>query len=565
MEVAVPLTSKPRTARRAPSTGGPRPGPEPVIDLGAGFGARGPDLLPLDAGEHYRFGFDMGACIGCHSCEVACAEQNGLPDGTAWRRVGEIEGGDHPHTRRFHVSMSCNHCLEPACLEGCPTNAYEKLANGIVAHHAEDCIGCQYCTWTCPYSVPAFQPDRRIVTKCDMCQPRLAEGYAPACVAACPTHAITVEKIDVAAWRADHAAADAPLLPSGEITLSTTRIMVPAGVPADAFAAGDWDVRPEDPHWPLVWLTVLSQVAVGMSATAGTAGSRALAAVLAVAAMAGAVLHLGRPVVAWKALRNVRRSWLSREVALLSLYGLLAAGAAAVPTLAGPAAVVGAAGLYASGRLYVVPGRPAWDTPLTIVRFAATAAAVGPVLTGHSGVAAAAAGVGVAATALNWWRLSSRPGRALRPLRPRLPNRPRFPGRRNRPRFPGRSVRPDRPGQVRRAAGSRGVGPADGTGRPVSLRAHPSRRSRRADRADRARRAGPASVRLELGRFGPWSAARVALTAAGAAAALAGAPALVAFGLLGTAELIGRWLFYVTVVPLDMPRSFWRHPAGAPR
>jgi formate dehydrogenase iron-sulfur subunit len=131
-----------------------------------------PELLPLDAGEHYRFSFAMDACVGCHSCEVACAEQNGLPAGTVWRRVGEFEGGNHPHTRRFHLSMACNHCLEPACLEGCPTEAYVKLDNGVVAHHADDCIGCQYCTWNCPYSVPVFQPDRRIVTKCDMCLPR---------------------------------------------------------------------------------------------------------------------------------------------------------------------------------------------------------------------------------------------------------------------------------------------------------------------------------------------------------------------------------------------------------
>jgi DMSO reductase anchor subunit len=59
--------------------------------------------------------------------------------------------------------------------------------------------------------------------------------------------------------------------------------------------------------------------------------------------------------------------------------------------------------------------------------------------------------------------------------------------------------------------------------------------------------------------------ARLAVTAAGAAAGLVGAPALVAFALLGAGELIGRWLFYVTVVPLDMPGSFWRHPAEAPR
>ncbi|MGH9269500.1 MAG: DmsC/YnfH family molybdoenzyme membrane anchor subunit, partial [Acidimicrobiales bacterium] len=64
------------------------------------MGSHGPALLPLAAGEQYRFTFEMTACVGCHSCEVACAEQNGLPPGTAWRRVGEIEGGDHPDTRR---------------------------------------------------------------------------------------------------------------------------------------------------------------------------------------------------------------------------------------------------------------------------------------------------------------------------------------------------------------------------------------------------------------------------------------------------------------------------------
>ncbi|MCU1345414.1 MAG: 4Fe-4S ferredoxin, partial [Acidimicrobiia bacterium] len=31
----------------------------------------GPGRLALQPGEQYRFTFDMGACIGCHSCEVA--------------------------------------------------------------------------------------------------------------------------------------------------------------------------------------------------------------------------------------------------------------------------------------------------------------------------------------------------------------------------------------------------------------------------------------------------------------------------------------------------------------
>lgn len=480
LAVAVALVRKPA---RGAADGAPT-----ALATMPGVSTRGPELLALDAGEQYRFGFDMNACIGCHSCEVACAEQNGLPAGTTWRRVGEIEGGAHPQTRRFNLSMSCNHCLEPACLEGCPTNAYEKLDNGVVAHHADDCIGCQYCTWNCPYSVPAFQPDRRIVTKCDMCQPRLESGLAPACVASCPTNAITIEKVDVAAWRADHSAADAPQLPSSDITLSTTRIDLPRDMPEVTVAASDWNVRPEHPHWPLVWLTLLTQLAFGASATASSPGERFLAAALAGAGLVGAIFHLGRPVAAWKALRNLRRSWLSREVAFLSAYAALAAVAVVVPLIAVPAAAVGAAGVYASARLYVVPGRPAWNSRLTIVRFFATAGALGPMLTGHPRLAAAGVGLALGATFANWVRLA-----------------------------------------------------------------------RRVDPPHRG------SLRLELRWFRFATIVRMLVGLGGAIAAIAGAPLGVALAAVAVSEALGRWLFYVTVVPLNMPGAFWRGAAGTHR
>ena len=47
----------------------------------------------LEPGEQYRFHFDMGKCIGCKCCVVACNEQNGNPAAINWRRVGDIEGG----------------------------------------------------------------------------------------------------------------------------------------------------------------------------------------------------------------------------------------------------------------------------------------------------------------------------------------------------------------------------------------------------------------------------------------------------------------------------------------
>jgi formate dehydrogenase iron-sulfur subunit len=453
----------------------------PVLD--PGITPDGPALLPLEAGEQYRFAFAMEACVGCHSCEAACSEQNGLPPGTAWRRVGEIEGGEFPRTRRLHLSMSCNHCLEPACLIGCPTGAYVKLDNGVVTHRADECIGCRYCTWNCPYSVPVFQPDRRIVTKCDMCLPRLDAGLEPACVGACPTRAISVEKVDVAAWRDDHAAGDAPLLPPAGLTLSTTRYEIPDGVPLETFGGSEWALRPEDPHWPLVWLTLLTQAAAGASLTARDGAGRLTAAALAAVALTVSLLHLGRPVFAWKALRNLRRSWLSREVGLFGAYGVLATAAVAAPAVAPLAAFAGAAGVYASGRLYMVPGRPAWCSPLTLARFAATTAALGGLMTGHRVAGVAGVACGLAVTGANLARL--------------------------------------------------------GCGERIEWWG---------------------AVRLALRRFRRLSILAATLSLGGIAAGLAG-PLPLAIGLVFGGELIGRYLFYVTVVPLDMPGSFYRSMA----
>ena len=203
-------------------------------DTGMQCGNYSIDIPKLQEGEQYRFHFDATACIGCRCCEVACNEQNNNPSDIKWRRVGEMEGGEFPAFIQLFNSMSCNHCIDPECLKGCPTSSYIKIEEtGIVVHEDDTCIGCQYCTWNCSYGVPTFHEERKIVTKCHMCHERLDVGQTPACVQACPSGAIEIEVVNVQKWLDEDMAKEAnmPFLPDANITKPTTRYTLPENLP----------------------------------------------------------------------------------------------------------------------------------------------------------------------------------------------------------------------------------------------------------------------------------------------------------------------------------------------
>jgi ferredoxin len=62
---------------------------------------------------------------------------------------------------------------------------------GIVEHHADRCIGCRYCVYACPFSVPKFEYDGPFgqIQKCQFCAHLQAKGQLPACCDVCPTGA----------------------------------------------------------------------------------------------------------------------------------------------------------------------------------------------------------------------------------------------------------------------------------------------------------------------------------------------------------------------------------------
>lgn len=365
-----------------------------------------PGRVPVD-GEQYRFHVDMRKCIGCKCCVVACNEQNGNPASINWRRVEEVEGGWYPDATRSFLSMGCNHCLEPTCLSGCPVDAYTKdTATGIVLHSADTCIGCQYCTWNCSYGVPQFNSERGVVGKCDMCHGRLSLGQSPACVSACPTGAIRIEIVAIDAWRAEVATAEMMAgLPMGDNSASTTRVTLPAKLPPNTHPVSLMRLHLEEPHWPLVVMTVLTQLSVGVFATiwllsvlgASTSLGPAALASLAVAGVAlmASTFHLGRPIHAYRALKMWKRSWLSREVLLFSAFSGVACvyaaalwfGIAGALGMGALTVAFGVGGVVASAQIYSVSSRPTWNSPFTLAQFCLTAMTLGP-------LAAAALGTG---------------------------------------------------------------------------------------------------------------------------------------------------------------------------
>lgn len=145
----------------------------------------------------YAFFVDSNACSGCKTCQVACKDYNDLPAGVHWRRVFEVtaggwqkKGDSWSHTvLAYNLSVSCHHCLEPACAEACSPQAIWKREDGIVLLDTTRCTRCLACRTACRYGAFCADP-LTTVSKCNFCVDELALGRPPVCVAACPNRAL---------------------------------------------------------------------------------------------------------------------------------------------------------------------------------------------------------------------------------------------------------------------------------------------------------------------------------------------------------------------------------------
>jgi len=347
-------------------------------------------LIPLSKpgkDEQYAFEVDLDKCTGCKACVSACHGLNGLDEDETWRDVGTIHGFDGSCSYTQTVTTACHHCVDPGCLNGCPVLAYEKDEDtGIVRHLDDQCIGCQYCVLKCPYDVPKYSESLGIVRKCDMCHSRLEEGEAPACVQACPTEAISIKIIDTKKV-VDSARSEGEFLagaPEPSYTVPTTRYVTKREVPMNTEAADQSALKPEHAHLPLVFMLVFTQFSAGFFAGNFLLGNSSLARSIAFAAMVvglgASVLHLGRPLGAWRAFLGLRRSWLSREIVAFGGFSLVAAAYTfgVLAEFSGPLAVItGMFGVLTSVMIYHDTQRAFWYFPISAVRFFGTSFGLG--------------------------------------------------------------------------------------------------------------------------------------------------------------------------------------------
>ena len=73
--------------------------------------------------------------------------------GGTWRKTNE--GAWKQDVFAYYVSLSCNHCSDPACVKVCPTGAhFKRKEDGLVVIDTKKCIGCGMCAKACPYDAP---------------------------------------------------------------------------------------------------------------------------------------------------------------------------------------------------------------------------------------------------------------------------------------------------------------------------------------------------------------------------------------------------------------------------
>lgn len=136
-------------------------------------------------------------CLGCRSCELACAVEHSqsrrlveamlepsLPKSLIHVEMIDEEGTTY-HYRT--IALQCRQCEDAFCVQACISGGLQKdEETGDVCVKPEKCVACWSCIMVCPFGAIVKHEGLHLALRCDLCPDR----EIPACVEACPTHAL---------------------------------------------------------------------------------------------------------------------------------------------------------------------------------------------------------------------------------------------------------------------------------------------------------------------------------------------------------------------------------------
>lgn len=281
------------------------------------------------------FIFNTDRCVGCHACIVACSNQNNVGSGNNWRSVYQYNEAGIPAIPVFFHSIACHHCEDAPCMTHCPANAFyrDPVTNAVLVNQ-DKCIGCKYCTWACPFDAPEYNPFEKIIEKCTLCIDPLQAGDIPACAKCCPTGALEFSEFDPSIpFDPVKGFSDYGTGPRIKFVSASKKERIPemaGGTKSPEKAINYRNELPEPKsrvslatEWPLVLFTFLVPLIIGIFAGATTSHHpywKELFLLSGFFALLVSLFHLGKKRRFYRAILNLRNSWLSREILFFLLF-----------------------------------------------------------------------------------------------------------------------------------------------------------------------------------------------------------------------------------------------------
>jgi Fe-S-cluster-containing dehydrogenase component/DMSO reductase anchor subunit len=275
------------------------------------------------------FIFNHNKCVDCNACTAACILANGWQ--VRARNIYTYNSNAESILPVINLSLACNHCESAICMAGCPTSALSRDENsGAIIVDEIKCIGCRYCQWNCPYDAPKFDPESRIIVKCNLCYTELITGGNPACSSACPTGALSYGQLS------ESCSSGSPgwfpekrLNPAIEFTSAQKKNALII-IPENAFSQKQ--TKSESPKKSIAnevslllfsFLSTFSVATLISSFIEGKYPEKIFFIPVLVLAGLISVTHLGRITRSWRSVSNIRTSPLSHEILMFITYAVL--------------------------------------------------------------------------------------------------------------------------------------------------------------------------------------------------------------------------------------------------